>query len=48
MEKFLSGQEYRLEEYDEQLVRKLIEKITVFEDKITIELKSLVEITIDL
>jgi site-specific DNA recombinase len=33
-----------LEEYDEQLVRRLIEKITVFDDKQTIEFKSGVEL----
>ena len=46
MEEFLCKQECRMEEYDEHLVRKLIEKITVFEDKLTIELKSCVEIDI--
>jgi site-specific DNA recombinase len=29
-----------LEEYDEQLVRRLIEKITVYDDKLTVEFKS--------
>lgn len=48
MEKFLSGQEYRMEEYDEQLVRKLIENVTVFEDKLTIELKSCIEIDVEI
>ena len=48
MEEFLSSQECRMEEYDEQLVRKLIEKITVYEDKMTIELKSSVEIDVEI
>jgi hypothetical protein len=33
MEKVLSKQEYKLDEYAEQQVRKLIEKVTVHEDK---------------
>jgi len=35
MEKFLNEQSTLLEEYDEQLVRRLIEKITVYDDKLT-------------
>lgn len=37
-----------LMEYDEDLVRRLIEKITVFDDKVTVEFKSSVEIDIEL
>lgn len=37
-----------VEEYDEHLVRKLIEKVMVFEDKLKIEFKSGVEIDIEL
>jgi hypothetical protein len=44
---FLNEQSGELQEYEEQLVRKLIEKITVFNDKLTIELKSGIEINID-
>lgn len=33
MKKFLNEQSCELEEYDEQLVRQLIEKITIFDDK---------------
>ena len=33
-------------EYDEQLVRRLIEKVTVFDDKLTVEFKSGVEIDV--
>jgi len=47
MEKFLNEQSTLLEEYDEQLVRRLIEKITVYDDKLTIEFKSGVEIDIE-
>jgi hypothetical protein len=38
--KYLNEQSYELEEYDEQLVRYLIEKITVHDDTLTIEFKS--------
>ena len=44
MEKFLNEQSCELEEYDEQLVRRLIEKVTVFDEKMNIEFKSGVEI----
>jgi DNA invertase Pin-like site-specific DNA recombinase len=47
MEKFLNEQSTLLEKYDEQLVRRLIEKITVYDDKLTIEFKSGVEIDIE-
>lgn len=40
MEQFLNEQSCELEEYDEQLVRRLIEKVTVFDDKLTIEFRS--------
>lgn len=48
MTEFLNEQSYELEEYDEQLVRQLIEKVTVFDDKVNIEFKSGVEIEIHL
>ncbi len=44
MTEFLNGQACEVEEYDEQLVRRLIEKITVYEDRLTVEFKSGVEI----
>ncbi|HHY72091.1 MAG TPA: integrase [Bacillus bacterium] len=47
MEKFINEQSILLEEYDEQLVRRLIEKITVYDDKLTIEFKSGIEIDIE-
>lgn len=37
---FLQKQPSALAEYDEQLVRRLIEKIRVYEDKFTVEFKS--------
>ena len=40
MSTFLKKQPTALTEYDEQLVRRLIEKVTVFEDKFTVEFKS--------
>ena len=45
---FLNEQSCELEEYDEQLVRRLIEKVTVFDDKLTVEFKSGVEIDIEI
>ena len=48
MTKFLNDQPVDLQGYDEQLVRSLIEKITVFDDKLTIEFKSCVEIDIEI
>ena len=46
MTEFLKEQSNQLKVYDEQLVRRLIEKVTVFDDKLTIEFKSGVEIDI--
>lgn len=46
MTEFLNEQSYELEEYDEQLVRRLIEKVTIFDDKFTVEFKSGVEIDV--
>lgn len=42
---FLDKQGRKITEYDEQLVRKLIEKITVYEDKLEVEFKA--GITVD-
>ena len=44
---FLNEQSCQLEEYDEQLVRRLIEKVTVHDDRIEVEFKSGVEIDIE-
>lgn len=48
MTDFLNEQSYELEEYDEQLVRRLIEKVTVFEEKVNIEFKSGVEVDVEI
>jgi len=40
MQQFLAKQTQNITEYDEQLVRRLIEKITVYEEKVTVEFKS--------
>ena len=47
MMKFIYDQSVELQEYDEQLVRKLIERITIHDAKISIEFKSSVEIDIE-
>ncbi len=48
MAEFLDEQPEVLEKYDEQLVRRLIEKVTVLEEKFTVEFKSGVEADIAL
>jgi len=40
MSAFLQEQPIAITEYDEQLVRRLIEKVTVYEYKFTVEFKS--------
>jgi site-specific DNA recombinase len=40
MSTFLNEHPATITEYDEQLVRRLIEKVTVYEDKFTVEFKS--------
>ena len=45
MSSFLKEQPTALTEYDEALVRRLIEKVTVYENKFTVEFKS--GITVD-
>ena len=46
LQDFISGQETDITGFDETLVKKLIEKITVFADHFTVEFKS--GITIDI
>lgn len=46
LQDFITGQEIDITEFDEALVKKLIEKITVFADYFTVEFKS--GITIDI
>ncbi|WP_353892879.1 recombinase family protein [Proteinivorax hydrogeniformans] len=48
MAEFIDEQTEELEEYDEQLVRRLIEKVTIFEEKFTVEFKSGVESIVDI
>src|SRR5574344_600607 len=48
MTDFFNEQSYELEEYNEQLVRRLIEKVTIYEDKLTVEFKSGIEIDIEI
>lgn len=43
----LNEQSYELEEYDEQLVRRLIEKVTVHDDRIEVEFKSGISIDVE-
>lgn len=40
MQQFLAEQQQDITEYDEQLVRRLIEKITVYDERVTVEFKS--------
>ena len=44
MSDFFNEQSCELEEYDEQLVRRLIEKVTIRDDRIEVEFKSGVKI----
>ncbi len=47
MSAFLKKQPTVLTEYNEQLVRRLIEKVTVYEDKFTVEFKSGVTVDVN-
>lgn len=44
---FLREQPAAVIEFDEQLVRRLIERVTVYEDKFTVEFKSDVTVDVD-
>lgn len=48
MTAFLNEQPCEITEYDEQLVRRLIEKVTVDDDKVTVEFKSGVELDVEI
>jgi hypothetical protein len=48
MAQFLKNQTSELLEFDDQLVRKVIEKITVFDGKVTVEFKSSFELDIEI
>ena len=47
LEEFLENQELEIESYDEDLVRKLIERIVVYDEKLKVTFKLGVEIYID-
>lgn len=47
MSAFLQEQPTAITEYDEQLVRRLIEKVTVYEDRFTVEFKSGVTVDVE-
>ena len=47
MSTFLKKQSTDLTEYDEQLVCRLIEKVTIYEDKFIVEFKSSVTVDVD-
>ncbi|MBS4031644.1 MAG: integrase [Clostridiales bacterium] len=44
---FLKGQTTTITEYDESLVRRLIEKVTAYEEKFTVEFKSGVTVDVE-
>ncbi len=46
MDEFLREQPAALDSYDESLIRRLIEKVTVYEDKFTVEFKSCVTVDV--
>jgi site-specific DNA recombinase len=47
MSAFLNEHAATITEYDEQLVRRLIEKVTVYEDKFTVGFKSGVTVDVE-
>ena len=47
MGEFLRKQSTAIAEYDEPLVRRLIEKVTVYEDRFTVEFKSGVTVDVE-
>lgn len=47
MKTFLRDQLTEVSEYDEKLVRRLIEKVTVYEDRFTVEFKSGVMVEVE-
>jgi len=47
MSTFLKKQSTDLTKYDEQLIRRLIEKVTIYEDKFTVEFKSGVTVDVE-
>ena len=47
LEEFLENQELEIERYDEDLVRKLIEKIIVYDESLKVIFKSGLEVEIE-
>lgn len=47
LEEFLDYQDFEIESYDEELVRRLIEKIVVYEEKLKVMFKSGIEIELE-
>lgn len=47
LEDFLENQELEIESYDEELVRKLVDKIVVYDEMLKVIFKSGIEILID-
>jgi site-specific DNA recombinase len=47
MSTFLQEQPTAITEYDEQLIRRLIKKVTVYENKFTVEFKISVEVNVE-
>ncbi|WP_019138227.1 hypothetical protein [Peptoniphilus timonensis] len=47
LEEFLDNQELEIESYDEELVRKLVDKIVVYEKKLKVIFKSGLEVEIE-
>lgn len=48
MQEFLAEQMEQIEEYDESLVRRMVEKITVYEKKFSVEFKSGTSVDVDI
>ena len=44
LEEFLGSQELEIENYDEELVRKLVEKIVIYEENLKVVFKSGLEV----
>ena len=47
LEEFLDNQELKIESYDEELVRKLVEKIVIYEENLKVVFKSGLEVEIE-
>lgn len=47
LEEFLENQELKIESYDEELVRKLVDKIVIYVENIGVIFKSGLEVQID-